>query len=142
MTVCILSKNSIVHHSYSYPHALQTGALIDVTQIAQLVGMEFSVALTVDVWEIGVRWSSVDTLFAGIYQSEEKRLCQLLSALQKRIETCNREQNENDLFLLDIVVKNRDNPPCKLKTITLCYQLATYGKEGEPILIIALAKTE
>ena len=99
--------------------AIEGGALIDVTNAAKLIGIEYPVAVTKAVFVNCIKWTEDDNKKERqVYQSEDDRLWNILLSLRWMLN----KPDATDVISFDIYVLPDDGfsyvvLPTKLKTV-------------------------
>ena len=114
--------------------AIESGRIIDVSELAEKAGFRWHVAMTQVVWNECVKWDRADSTHP-VFQAERLRLIDVLRSCVRTIRLKNPETSLMTFSVSRIPSDGSSDEPVQIGLEIVAH----LGDEGEPVLTIALA---
>ena len=116
---------------YTRAHAIEDGALVDVSETAREAGIKFPVAVTAAVWADCCEWTEADEKKKGGYgQSERGRLWDVISMLRFAISAG--KQGDRLLYKVSRIPR----PGYGAKRLVTLKSICGPGDRPEPVITV------
>ena len=117
--------------------AIESGRIIDVSELAEKAGFRWHVAMTQAVWNECVKWDRADSAHP-VFQAERLRLIDVLRSCVRTIRIKNPETSLMTFTVTRIPSDGSSDEPVRIGLEIVAH----LGDEGEPVLTITLSSAK